>query len=48
MPGQAQKIGISIAPNPLEPGPRRKWVVSTTFWPLFPITQETRWASGLV
>jgi len=48
MLGQAQKGGRSIAPNLSEPGPRRKWVISITFWPLFPIIQEGRWASGLV
>jgi hypothetical protein len=36
MPRQAESGGGGIDPTHSLPGARRKWVVSTTLWPLYP------------
>jgi len=36
MPEQAQRGGGGTAPTLLQPGPRKKWEVSTMLWLLWP------------
>ena len=37
MPMRAQKEGSDMAPIHLQSGTRKRWAVSTTFWPLYPL-----------
>jgi hypothetical protein len=46
MPMQAQRGGGDIAPTHLQPGTRRRWVISTVPWPLNPQDSPSTHCTG--
>jgi hypothetical protein len=46
VPTQAQREGGGIAPTHLQPGTRRRWVVSTMLRPLYPLERPSTHCTG--